>query len=38
IPIHYGTFPLLTGKVEDFRKYVKNAEVIALSPGESFEL
>ncbi|MDD5089704.1 MAG: metal-dependent hydrolase [Candidatus Wallbacteria bacterium] len=38
VPIHHSTFPLLTGRPEDFRKLVKTAEVIVLSPGQSCEL
>lgn len=40
IPMHYGTFPLLPGTAEDFRREVRNrglkTEVIVLTPGESW--
>ena len=38
IPIHYGTFPALTGKPEQLReltKDLKGLEVVALKPGET---
>lgn len=39
IPIHWGTFPLLTGTPKMFKKEIKslgvNCEVITLEPGES---
>ncbi len=37
IPIHYGTFPVLTGTPEEFRGYLKGKkiEVVGLRPGES---
>jgi len=39
IPIHYGTFPILTGDPEAFKRRVgRQAEVIILKPGESYEL
>jgi len=39
IPIHYGTFPIVSADPEDFKKRVKNlAEVIILKPGESYTL
>jgi len=36
IPMHYGTFPVLTGTPEELRDLLKgeNIEVIALKPGE----
>ncbi len=37
IPMHYGTFPLLTGTPEDFEKQVKRGEVRTLHPGTSTE-
>ncbi len=40
IPMHYGTFPILTGTVEEFEKELKKYElpvkVVALKPGEEF--
>lgn len=39
IPIHYGTFPALTGKPEQLRdltKDMKGMEIVALKPGETF--
>lgn len=37
IPIHYGTFPLVSADPEEFRRRVGDlAEVIILRPGESF--
>ena len=37
VPMHYGTFPFLTGTVADFRKLVeaKGVEVLELQPGET---
>jgi L-ascorbate metabolism protein UlaG (beta-lactamase superfamily) len=37
IPMHYGTFPLLTGTPEEFQKLVadKDVEVVVLAPGET---
>lgn len=38
IPIHYGTFPALTGTVEAFRTYtadITNLTIHALAPGET---
>lgn len=40
VPIHYGTFPLLKGTPSDLARALydlgSNAEVVALSPGESW--
>jgi L-ascorbate metabolism protein UlaG (beta-lactamase superfamily) len=40
IPIHWGTFPVLTGKPSEFANHVKERElacdVVVLQPGESF--
>jgi L-ascorbate metabolism protein UlaG (beta-lactamase superfamily) len=33
IPMHFGTFPILTGTVAEFRKLVKDAEVFEMKPG-----
>ena len=37
VPMHYGTFPFLTGTVAEFRKLVepKGVEVLELKPGET---
>ncbi len=39
LPIHYGTFPALTGTPEELRKYLSgtNVEVLAIQPGESLK-
>lgn len=39
IPVHYGTFPVLTGSPEDLRKFLngKQIEVVDLKPGESLQ-
>ena len=39
IPMHYGTFPVLTGTVEAFRKSLGPTaiEVLELAPGKSTE-
>ena len=40
IPIHWGTFPLLTGTPEEFAKAAGdlgiNCEVVTLRPGKSY--
>jgi L-ascorbate metabolism protein UlaG (beta-lactamase superfamily) len=33
IPMHFATFPLLTGTPGELRKLVKDAEVLELKPG-----
>lgn len=42
IPIHYGTFDMLTGTVEEFRAACKaeklDAEIVAIAPGESHSI
>jgi L-ascorbate metabolism protein UlaG (beta-lactamase superfamily) len=39
LPCHFGTFPILTGTVHEFRKHVGGGvEVHALEPGESVEV
>jgi L-ascorbate metabolism protein UlaG (beta-lactamase superfamily) len=35
IPMHFGTFPLLTGKPGDLKKLVPGVEVIEAKPGET---
>jgi L-ascorbate metabolism protein UlaG (beta-lactamase superfamily) len=39
IPMHYGTFPVLTGTVEAFRKSLgpTGIEVLELEPGKTTE-
>ncbi len=40
IPMHYGTWPILTGKVDDFAQLMKEqpeVKVIILAPGESLK-
>ena len=41
IPMHYGTFPVLYGKPEDFKKLVEEkapgTEVVILKPGDKYE-
>ncbi len=41
IPMHYGTFPVLYGKPEEFKKLVEEkapgVEVVILKPGEKYE-
>ena len=36
IPIHYGTFPVLTGDPAEFKKIVENgnSKVIIMNPGD----
>ncbi|MEM3832413.1 MAG: metal-dependent hydrolase [Thermoprotei archaeon] len=40
IPMHYGTFPVLWGKPEDFKKYVEDrrltTKVVILKPGNEY--
>ena len=39
VPCHYGTFPLLTGTPEACREALTtNCEIIAIAPGDSYEL
>jgi L-ascorbate metabolism protein UlaG (beta-lactamase superfamily) len=38
IPMHYDTFPLLTGKPEEFKELVRRGKVEILKPGESFSI
>ncbi len=39
LPIHYGTFPALTGTPEELRNHLSgsNVEVLAIEPGESLK-
>lgn len=38
IPVHWGTFPLLTGDPEDFKRRVTRGEVRIMQPGETIEV
>jgi L-ascorbate metabolism protein UlaG (beta-lactamase superfamily) len=38
VPIHWGTFPLLTGEPEDFKRRVTRGRVQIATPGEPFEV
>jgi L-ascorbate metabolism protein UlaG (beta-lactamase superfamily) len=33
IPMHFGTFPVLTGRPDDLKKLVQNVEVVEMQPG-----
>ena len=33
IPMHFGTFPVLTGKPTDLQKLVPSVEIVAMTPG-----
>jgi L-ascorbate metabolism protein UlaG (beta-lactamase superfamily) len=35
IPMHFGTFPPLTGKPADLKKLVKDVEVVEMQPGQT---
>ncbi|MDI7260880.1 MAG: metal-dependent hydrolase [Thermodesulfobacteriota bacterium] len=40
VPMHYGTFPVLTGTVEDFQKWMKESpqtKVLIVKPGETIQ-
>jgi len=39
VPMHWGTFPLLTGQPEEFRALVepKGIEILELKPGETLQ-
>jgi len=38
VPMHWGTFPLLTGTPEELRKLVpRGVDVLELAPGETAE-
>jgi L-ascorbate metabolism protein UlaG (beta-lactamase superfamily) len=38
IPMHHGTFPLLSGKPQEFKELIKDKdlEVVVLKPGETY--
>ena len=38
VPTHWGTFPLLTGDPEDFKRRVTRGRVHVATPGEPFEV
>jgi L-ascorbate metabolism protein UlaG (beta-lactamase superfamily) len=38
IPVHWGTFPLLTGTPDQLREHATGVEVISLEPGETVTL
>jgi L-ascorbate metabolism protein UlaG (beta-lactamase superfamily) len=35
IPMHFGTFPVLTGRPSELQKLVSNVEIIEMKPGET---
>jgi L-ascorbate metabolism protein UlaG (beta-lactamase superfamily) len=35
VPVHWGTFPLLTGTPDELRKHAAGVEVLSLEPGET---
>jgi L-ascorbate metabolism protein UlaG (beta-lactamase superfamily) len=35
IPMHFGTFPMLTGTPGEFKKLVKGVDVVEMKPGET---
>ena len=35
VPMHFGTFPVLTGTVAEFKRLVKDAEVVEMKPGQT---
>jgi len=35
IPIHFGTFPVLTGRPDDLRKFAPDVNVVEMKPGET---
>jgi L-ascorbate metabolism protein UlaG (beta-lactamase superfamily) len=38
IPIHWGTFGLLTGEPEEFKRLVTRGKVVVPTPGEMIEV
>lgn len=38
VPVHWGTFPLLTDEPETFRSLVKRGKVKIMTPGETLRL
>jgi L-ascorbate metabolism protein UlaG (beta-lactamase superfamily) len=37
IPMHFGTFPVLTGTPADLKRLVKDVEIVELKPGQTIE-
>jgi L-ascorbate metabolism protein UlaG (beta-lactamase superfamily) len=35
IPMHFGTFPILTGTPKELKKLVKDAEILEMKPGQT---
>jgi L-ascorbate metabolism protein UlaG (beta-lactamase superfamily) len=35
IPMHFATFPVLTGRPSELQKLVSNVEVVEMKPGET---
>jgi len=35
VPMHFGTFPVLTGTVAEFKRLVKDVEVVEMKPGQT---
>jgi L-ascorbate metabolism protein UlaG (beta-lactamase superfamily) len=35
VPMHYGTFPVLTGTPAQFKQLVKGVEVVEMKPGQT---
>jgi L-ascorbate metabolism protein UlaG (beta-lactamase superfamily) len=35
IPMHFGTFPLLTGRPSALKKLVKGVEIVEMTPGKT---
>jgi L-ascorbate metabolism protein UlaG (beta-lactamase superfamily) len=35
VPMHFGTFPLLTGTPAELRRLVSGVEVVEMKPGET---
>ncbi|MDD3181511.1 MAG: metal-dependent hydrolase [Alphaproteobacteria bacterium] len=38
LPMHYGTFPQLTGQADTFKNLVRRGEVVVLNPGQGVEV
>jgi L-ascorbate metabolism protein UlaG (beta-lactamase superfamily) len=38
VPVHWGTFPLLTGTPDQLREHATGVEVISVEPGETVTL
>jgi L-ascorbate metabolism protein UlaG (beta-lactamase superfamily) len=35
IPMHFGTFPMLTGKPSELERLVKGVDVVEMKPGQT---